>query len=95
MQLSEVKDLFDRSIDQIGKVVVGQLELVEGVLIALFAEGSVLIEGPPGLGKTLLVNVLSKTVSSQFSARPVYAGPDAIGPDRSQHLQYEGTEFYF
>ena len=54
MELSNVAQAFDAAIEQIGKVVVGQLELVEGVLIALFSEGSVLIEGPPGLGKTLL-----------------------------------------
>ena len=73
MELSEVKRLFESVVEQIGKVVIGQLELVEGVVIALFAEGSVLIEGPPGLGKTLLVNVLSKTVSCQFRTSSVYA----------------------
>lgn len=93
MQLSEVKDLFDRSIDQIGKVVVGQLELVEGVLIALFAEGSVLIEGPPGLGKTLLVNVLSKTVSSQF--RRVQFTPDLMPSDLTGHSIYNMKEQNF
>jgi len=79
MELSEVKRLFDDVVEQIGKVVIGQIELVEGVVIALFAEGSVLIEGPPGLGKTLLVNVLSKTVSCQF--RRVQFTPDLMPSD--------------
>lgn len=87
MELSEVKRLFDDVVEQIGKVVIGQQELVEGVVIALFAEGSVLIEGPPGLGKTLLVNVLSKTVSCQF--RRVQFTPDLMPSDLTGHSIYD------
>lgn len=87
MELSDVKRLFDEVVEQIGKVVIGQLELVEGVVIALFAEGSVLIEeGPPGLGKTLLVNVMSKTVSCQF--RRVQFTPDLMPSDLTGHSIY-------
>jgi MoxR-like ATPase len=56
-------------------------------VIALFAEGSVLIEGPPGLGKTLLVNVLSKTVSCQF--RRVQFTPDLMPSDLTGHSIYD------
>ncbi|MBL8813878.1 MAG: MoxR family ATPase [Planctomycetaceae bacterium] len=87
MQLTDVKRLFDGVVEQIGKVVVGQMELVEGVVVALFAEGSVLIEGPPGLGKTLLVNVLSKTVSCQF--RRVQFTPDLMPSDLTGHSIYD------
>jgi MoxR-like ATPase len=87
MELSEVKRLFDAVVEQIGKVVVGQMELVEGAVIALFAEGSVLIEGPPGLGKTLLVNVMSKTVSCQF--RRVQFTPDLMPSDLTGHSIYD------
>ena len=87
MQLTDVKRLFDSVVEQIGKVVVGQMELVEGVVVALFAEGSVLIEGPPGLGKTLLVNVLSKTVSCQF--RRVQFTPDLMPSDLTGHSIYD------
>ncbi len=87
MELSDVKRLFDEVVEQIGKVVIGQLELVEGVVIALFAEGSVLIEGPPGLGKTLLVNVMSKTVSCQF--RRVQFTPDLMPSDLTGHSIYD------
>jgi hypothetical protein len=46
------RDLFDELwSSRLAKLLIGQMELVEGVVIALFAEGSVLIEGPPGLGK--------------------------------------------
>jgi MoxR-like ATPase len=87
MELSEVKRLFESIVEQIGKVVIGQQELVEGVVLALLAEGSVLIEGPPGLGKTLLVNVLSKTVSCQF--RRVQFTPDLMPSDLTGHSIYD------
>lgn len=87
MQFSDVNRLFDSVVEQISKVVLGQQELVEGVVIALFAEGSVLIEGPPGLGKTLLVNVLSKTVSCEF--RRVQFTPDLMPSDLTGHSIYD------
>ncbi len=93
MELSDVKRLFDEVVEQIGKVVIGQTELVEGVVIALFAEGSVLIEGPPGLGKTLLVNVLAKTVSCQF--RRVQFTPDLMPSDLTGHSIYDMKQQVF
>lgn len=93
MELSNVAGVFRQAIDQIGKVVVGQQELVEGVLIALFSEGSVLIEGPPGLGKTLLVNVLSKTVSCDFNR--VQFTPDLMPSDLTGHSIYDMKEQQF
>ena len=44
--------------DEIGKVIVGQRELVRSVLLGLLCEGHVLLEGVPGLGKTLLLRTL-------------------------------------
>ncbi|MCA9063520.1 MAG: MoxR family ATPase [Planctomycetaceae bacterium] len=93
MNLTDIKRQFDASIEQIGKVVVGQMELVEGVLIALFSEGSVLIEGPPGLGKTLLVNVLAKTMSCEF--RRVQFTPDLMPSDLTGHSIYDMQEQKF
>ncbi|MCR9198951.1 MAG: MoxR family ATPase [Planctomycetaceae bacterium] len=93
MELSNVASVFNRAIDQIGKVVVGQQELIEGVLIALFSEGSVLIEGPPGLGKTLLVNVLSNTVSCGFSR--VQFTPDLMPSDLTGHSIYDMKDQQF
>lgn len=93
MELSDVKAMFDATIEQIGKVLVGQPELVEGVLVALFAEGSVLIEGPPGLGKTLLVNVLAKTISCEF--RRVQFTPDLMPSDLTGHSMYDMKQQQF
>ncbi|MEZ6124779.1 MAG: MoxR family ATPase [Planctomycetaceae bacterium] len=86
-------EVFDAALTQISKVVVGQVELVEGVLIALFSEGSVLIEGPPGLGKTLLVNVLSRTVSCDFNR--VQFTPDLMPSDLTGHSIYDMKEQQF
>ena len=45
---------------EISKAIVGQAEVVDGVLIALLAGGHVLLEGAPGLGKTMLVRTLAQ-----------------------------------
>ncbi len=93
MQLNEVADTFQSCLDQISQVVVGQMELIEGVMVALLSEGSVLIEGPPGLGKTLLVNVLSKTVDCRF--RRVQFTPDMMPSDLTGHSIYDMSEQQF
>ena len=53
--------------EQIGKVVVGQDVVVERLLIALFTGGHLLLQGVPGLAKTLLVAALSKTIDLSFA----------------------------
>src|SRR5947208_16742253 len=52
---------------EIGKVIVGHDPIVEGTLIALLAGGHVLLEGVPGLGKTLLVRTLSEVLDISFN----------------------------
>lgn len=95
MELSKIEEAFNLCIDEIGKVVVGQQELVEGVLVALFSEGSVLIEGVPGLGKTLLVNTLSKVTQCSFGR--VQFTPDLMPSDLTGHSIYsmKDQEFHF
>jgi MoxR-like ATPase len=58
--------LYDRIIQQVRKIYVGQDELVEGTLVALFSGGHVLIESVPGLGKTLFVRTLGKVLGCKF-----------------------------
>ncbi|MFO0870376.1 MAG: MoxR family ATPase [Pirellulales bacterium] len=60
------KELFDRIMAEVGKVYVGQDELVVGTLVALFSNGHVLIESVPGLGKTLFVRTLGRVLGLQF-----------------------------
>jgi MoxR-like ATPase len=52
---------------EVGKVIVGQRNLVHQVLVALVAGGNVLLEGVPGLGKTVLVRTLADVIDCQFS----------------------------
>ena len=65
--------------DEVGKMMVGQEAVVEGVLAAMFAGGHVLLEGVPGLGKTLLVSSLGKAVDLSFSR--IQFTPDMMPAD--------------
>ncbi len=53
--------------NEIGKVIVGQTEVIEGVLICLIAGGHVLLEGVPGLGKTTLLRTLARVLDLRYS----------------------------
>jgi MoxR-like ATPase len=64
---------------EIGKVIVGQESIVEGTLTALFAGGHVLLEGVPGLGKTLLVRTLSEVLDLSFNR--IQFTPDLMPAD--------------
>src|SRR2546430_7761201 len=64
---------------EIGKVIVGHDAIVEGTLIALFAGGHVLLEGVPGLGKTLLVRTLSEVLDLAFNR--IQFTPDLMPAD--------------
>ncbi len=65
--IAEVKDARDRLSVEIGKVVVGQKDVVELVLLALFTRGHALLVGVPGLAKTLLVSTIAQALDLKFS----------------------------
>src|SRR5687767_7946183 len=65
--------------NEIGRVIVGQQEIVEGTLLALMAGGHVLLEGVPGLGKTLLVRTLADSMGLAFAR--VQFTPDLMPAD--------------
>ena len=60
---------------ELGKVIVGQDQVIEELLIALFCRGHAMLEGVPGLAKTLLISTLSRTLGLTFNR---IAGPGAI-----------------
>src|SRR6267378_8359197 len=64
---------------ELRKVIVGQHEAVRQVLLALFAGGHVLLEGVPGLGKTLLVRTLGEVLSLRFNR--IQFTPDLMPAD--------------
>ncbi len=73
------REAFERLRAEIGKVLVGQEEVVEQTLIALFADGHVLLEGVPGLGKTLLVRTLGRALTLPFAR--IQFTPDLMPAD--------------
>ncbi len=72
---------------EVGKALIGQGEVLEQVLIALLAGGHVLIEGVPGLGKTLLVRALAKTFDGRFAR--IQFTPDLMPADVTGHTLYD------
>src|SRR3954470_21300971 len=64
---------------QLGRVIVGHSDIVHGVLTCLFVGGHCLLEGVPGLGKTLLVRTLAKTLDLHFSR--IQFTPDLMPAD--------------
>jgi len=89
---------FGRLRDEIGKVIVGHDAIVEGVLVALFADGHVLLEGVPGLGKTLLVRTLAYALDASFNRiqfTPDLMPADIIGTNLVVETDTGGREFRF
>lgn len=70
---------FKKVREEMGKVIVGQKGLIDGLLIALLADGHVLLEGLPGLAKTLAVTTLSKIIHCNF--RRIQFTPDLLPAD--------------
>lgn len=73
--------------NELEKAIIGQTAVTEGVLCTLVAAGHVLIEGVPGLGKTLLVRALAQCFSGQFNR--VQFTPDLMPSDITGHTMYD------
>jgi len=79
MEPEKFQDLFRRLETEVGKVIVGHDDVIRKVLIAFFAGGHVLLEGVPGLGKTLLVKSLSRVLGMSF--KRIQFTPDLMPSD--------------
>ncbi len=77
--VAEFGERFNRLRDEVAKMIVGHGDIVEGVLICLFAGGHALLEGVPGLGKTLLIRTLSEALSLDFNR--IQFTPDLMPAD--------------
>ena len=78
-QIVKFREVYNSLREEIGKVIVGQDAIVDGTLNALFANGHVLLEGVPGLGKTLLVRTLSQVLDLSFNR--IQFTPDLMPAD--------------
>ncbi|NQU18718.1 MoxR family ATPase [bacterium] len=78
---------------EISKVIIGQKYLIERLLVGLFANGHILIEGVPGLAKTLSVRVLSQTIKTKFQR--LQFTPDLLPADLIGTLIYNPKEGNF
>ena len=78
-KIGKFRETYDALREEIGKVIVGQEAIVDGTLNALFANGHVLLEGVPGLGKTLLVRTLSQVLDLSFNR--IQFTPDLMPAD--------------
>ncbi len=90
---------YSRVRDELSKVIVGQDEVIEQVLIAIFSRGHALLEGVPGLAKTLLVSSLARSLQLQF--RRIQFTPDLMPSDVTgteviqENLESGGREYKF
>ena len=78
---------------EMGKVIVGQKHLVENLLIALLSDGHILLEGVPGLAKTLAISTLAKAVDAKFNR--IQFTPDLLPADVTGTLIYSQKEEAF
>src|SRR5690242_20845779 len=97
-QIQEFRQSYAALRAEIGKVIVGHDAIVEGTLIALFSGGHVLLEGVPGLGKTLLVRTLSEVLDLSFSRiqfTPDLMPADILGTNIVMEIPGGRREFQF
>ena len=94
----QFRDLALRMETEVGKVIVGQRTLIHQVLVCLLAGGNALLEGVPGLGKTMLVRTLSNVLDCEFSRvqfTPDLMPADIIGTNILLEDEHGGRRFQF
>jgi len=77
--IQRLGDARGRILEQLGQVIVGQAQVIEELLISLFSRGHCLLEGVPGLAKTLMISTLARTLNLSFSR--IQFTPDLMPAD--------------
>ena len=85
-RIAAQKELVARIRDEVGRVIVGQEKLIDRLVLALVTDGHILLEGVPGLAKTLACNTLAKTLGLEF--RRISFTPDLLPADVVGTLVY-------
>lgn len=95
VQLNELREGVEKIKSEIGKVIVGQEAMIEHLIAALLANGHILIEGVPGVAKTITAKLLAKTVETGFSR--IQFTPDLMPSDvlGTSVFNMKTTEFEF
>ena len=92
-KIRETSGFVDRLLDEVGRVIVGQKTMVERLLVGLLADGHVLMEGVPGLAKTLTVRTLADAIRTSFQR--IQFTPDLLPADLIGTLIYDPRETEF
>jgi len=79
VDLTDLRDAVARVREEVGRIVVGQQEMIDLILAAILADGHVLIEGVPGVAKTLTAKLVARTLSVEFSR--IQFTPDLMPSD--------------
>jgi len=87
--IAEIKSVFEHLFGEVGKVVIGQDEMLQQMVIGILCNSHVLIEGYPGLAKTLTVNTLSQLLNLKFSR--IQNTPDLMPSDITGNYIIEET----
>jgi len=93
LSADQAVELASNIANEMGKAVVGQQEMIRHIVAAFFAAGHVLLEGVPGLGKTLTVLALARTFGGKFAR--VQFTPDLMPSDVVGHAMYEAKSGEF
>ena len=91
--IRKCKEDLDAVRAEVGKVVVGQEATINGMIRALLANGHVLLEGIPGIAKTVLIRALAKTTGSKF--KRIQFTPDLLPTDIVGITSYEKEKGFF
>lgn len=92
-KITKTAELLAKMEGEIGKVIVGQKELIKALQIALLADGHILLEGLPGLAKTLAVNTLAASIACEF--KRIQFTPDLLPADLTGTTVYNPKEGTF
>ena len=93
--LSPIRDKIDELFAECGKIIVGQSDLIELMITCILADGHILLEGVPGIAKTLSAKVIAKTIDTEFSR--IQFTPDLMPADilGTSIFNMKSSEFVF